>query len=151
MALNKAASIIVLLTLPLAHAMACSLSVVNGVAFASYDIFNSSPNVSTGALQVSCTEGETAPFTLTLDTGSSGTYSPRKMQSGSYVLNYNLYTNPSYSSIWGDGTSGTAYVSGNAADCITGCQFTIYGRTPALQNSAGVGSYSDTITATLSF
>lgn len=47
---------------------------------------------------------------------------------------------------WGDGSPGTATVNGSG----TTHTFTVYGRIPARQNAV-VGSYSDTITVTITF
>ncbi len=65
------------------------------------------------------------------------------------ALNYNLYLDAARTSIWGDGTGGTALFtvaipSGKAVNV------TIFGRIPAGQDVAA-GSYSDSIVVTIQF
>jgi spore coat protein U domain-containing protein, fimbrial subunit CupE1/2/3/6 len=137
------------------------------VNFGNYNPLSALNTNSTGTLTVSCTEyrlgigGGTVmiPFTEALSTGNSGSYSNRYMTSGVQQLNYNLFSNATYTTIWGDGTGGSQNVSDTVtASCTgffiqtcTGSQSdTAYGLMPAQQNvSAGI--YNDSITATISF
>lgn len=132
------------LALPmLAHAAAsCTARAVN-VAFGDYDVFTTTGTSSTGSVTVSC-QGN-ASYTITLSAGS-GTFASRVMASGSHKLDYNLFTDTTHLTIWGDGTSGTRIVSGNGK----GATYTVYGLIPALQN-VPAGSYSDTITVTVTY
>jgi spore coat protein U-like protein len=124
-----------------AHA-ACRVTVVN-VAFAAYDVFATTDTKSTGTVTVKC--AASVAYTISLSAGS-GTFASRVMTNGSYRLNYNLFTDSQGLTIWGDGTSGTATVSGTG----NGASYTIYGVLPALQN-VQTGSYSDTIIVTLTY
>jgi spore coat protein U-like protein len=54
------------------------------------------------------------------------------------TLAYNLYTDASYSRIWGDGTSSTHVQTGIG-------EFIVYGRIPAQQN-VKAGLYTDMVT-----
>lgn len=127
---------------PLAAAT-CGLS-VQGVSFGSYD-FQSSQNLdSVGHITVTC--DVSAPFTVALNAGLTGTFTSRTMQSGSHLLSYNLYTDTAHVSVWGDGTGGSTTVSGSG----TSVGYSVYGSAPARQNPYA-GSYSDTVTVTLSF
>lgn len=131
------------LTLPMqAHAVNCSVSVVN-VAFASYDVFTPTATNSTGTVKVNCSASAT--YAISLSAGA-GTFASRVMLSGSYELNYNLYTTSRHLTIWGDGTSGTVTINGTGKRA----SHTVYGLIPALQN-VPVGSYSDTVTVTVTF
>lgn len=125
-----------------AWAAQCSLS-VQGASFGSYDVFSNQSLNSTGNIGVSC--DISAAYSVSLSAGG-GSYASRSMASGAHRLNYNLYTDATRTTIWGDGTGGTATVSGSG----TTVNHTVYGRIPASQN-AYVGSYSDTITVTLTF
>ena len=125
-----------------ARANKCTLTITN-VAFGSYDVFVKTNTTSTGSVQVSC--NQILSYTVSMSAGS-GTLTSRVMKSGSYQLDYNLYTNATYTTIWGDGTSGTSTVSATAI----GATYTVYGQIPALQN-VPVGSYSDTITVTVTY
>ena len=102
---------------------------------------------------VRCSAG--TDYTLDLSTGGSGSYTNRTLANGAYSLVYNLYTANDYATIWGDTTGGSGRVSGFGAgmgvdDAIN---HTVYGRLLASQNTGAIdaGSYSDTITATITY
>lgn len=114
-----------------------------GVSFGSYDTFSNQPLDSTGNIGVSC--DVSASYSIALSPGG-GSYASRAMASGAYTLKYNLYTDATRTTVWGDGTGGTATVNGSG----TTADYTVYGRVPAGQN-AYVGSYTDTITVTVTF
>lgn len=130
----------------------CTLNIISAVGFGSYDPFSATPLDSNGQLNVTCAgTGTTPDFTLTLSSGNAGSYTPRQMASGLQTLNYNLYLNAGRTTIWGDGTSGTSVVSETRNCKAAGCNYVVYGRIPASQTSAAVGSYSDSITVTIVF
>jgi spore coat protein U-like protein len=120
----------------------CSINVTD-VTFGEYDVFNSLATDITGTLSVSC-DADT-PFQVALGAGS-GSFGGRQMHNGPDVLIYNLYTDPTRLSIWGDGSPGTNLLSTSG----TAANYTIYGRIPARQN-VRAGSYADSITVTLTF
>lgn len=120
----------------------CSIN-IQSVSFGGYDVFNSQPTDGIGSIGVTC--NASASYTISLSAGG-GSYSQRLMASGAYRLGYNLFIDASRTSVWGDGTAGTAVLSGNG----TAANHTVYGRIPARQN-AHVGSYSDSIVVTLTY
>lgn len=121
----------------------CGLSVL-GVAFGNYD-FQTSQNLDgVGRITVTC--DVSTSYTIALSPGFAGTFASRSMQNGPHQLTYNLYTDPAHISIWGDGTGGSTTVSGSGASV----DHTVYGSVPAGQNPY-VGSYSDSVTVTLTF
>ncbi len=133
----------------------CSVDYANNIAFGNYNPFSGSNIDITGEIRVRCYSLVTllASINLKLSKGSSSTYTPRTMTSGSNTLNYNLYTDASRTQIWGDGTNSTYIVRdfqllGLIAYFTTD---TVYARLPAGQTSAAVGSYSDTITLTVEY
>ena len=131
-------------TLTAQQGHACTFN-VTGVNFGSYDVFSNSALDSTGNIDVNCPSG--IEYSIALSAGS-GTHTQRVMNSGANTLNYNLYTGPNRSVVWGDTTSGTARVSGTGV----GISFNhaVYGRIPALQNVHS-GSYSDVVNVLLTF
>jgi spore coat protein U-like protein len=144
--------LLILMLMPLHALWACSLDVSEGINFGVYNPFSMSSSQSLTQFEVTCPEGGDTNFTVTLDTGSSGQYMNRTLINSSFTMNYNLYTDPGYGTIWGDGvTDGTASQSGTASDCVTGCEYTVYGLAPANQISVGAGMYTDTVNVTLSF
>ena len=129
-----------------AHA-ACSVA-PTPVAFGVYSSFNAAPTDTAGTLRVNC-DTATVSYTLLLNPGGAGSYAPRRLAGGAYTLAYNLYADALRTIVWGDGSGGTATVSGTLA--LPGAiDHTVYGRMPARQN-VGAGAYTDTITVTLNF
>jgi spore coat protein U-like protein len=123
-------------------AASCTLS-TSGIAFGGYDPFVSHDVDSVANISVTC--DQTTSYSISLSTGS-GTYDQRIMTSGLHQLLYNLYTDATLSTVWGDGTGHSATVS----DTQLVATHTVYGRIPARQN-AHVGAYGDTIVITLTF
>lgn len=67
---------------------------------------------------------------------------------GDGAVNYQLYLDAAHSTIWGDGTAGTSTATGTGSGLSQ--SLTVYGQVPA-QTTPAPGTYSDTITATITF
>jgi spore coat protein U-like protein len=89
-------------------------------------------------------------ITVDLSKGNATSYFPRQMRQGAYTVDYNLYLDASRVSVWGDGTGGSSRYGPAIPPNNMTITVTIYGRMPARQN-ARVGSYTDSITATINF
>jgi spore coat protein U-like protein len=125
----------------------CNIS-ATPVAFGSYDVFAVFPNDNGfGTLTVVCGGGAGNNYPVTLSMGQSGSYTSRVMTSGANLLNYNLYTDPARTSIWGDGSGGSSFMTVRKNDTTN---LSVYGRIPAMQDAA-VGTYTDSIIATVTF
>jgi len=155
---GKSLALLMLLAGAEAQALDCTFS-TTGVAFGVYDPVASTASTATGNLTVRCTHiggGATkANYTAALSTGSSGTYAQRQMRAGGSILNYNLFDGASYTRIWGNGTAGTGVIVGSllvnpGSNQVNEAFHPIYGNIPA-QQSAAIGSYTDTILVTLTF
>lgn len=132
----------------------CNVS-ATGVAFGNYNPTNGTPTDATGNVHVFCTVllvSVLAQTNISLSTGGSGSFTPRKMSSGANQLNYNLYKEASHTTIWGDGTGGTGIFTDNVTIAVLGTSIdhAIYGRIPAGQY-VPAGGYTDTITVTVEF
>lgn len=142
-----------LLLSPLAHALglSCSVSATN-VSFGVYDPLAPSGLSSTGSVTATCIAVLATPITIALSTGSSGSYAARRMQSGANSMNYNLYLDAAHSQIWGDGTGGSVVDNVTITPVLGTGQVTVtvYGLVAAAQD-VSPGSYSDTITVTVSY
>jgi spore coat protein U-like protein len=125
-----------------ARAASCTVNAI-GVMFGTYDTLSSQGATSAGSVTVTCDVADS--YSIALSSGR-GTMLARQLQGGAYTLYYNLYTDALHSIIWGDGTGGTALVSGSG----TSATYTAYGLLPARQN-VPVGTYSDSVTVTLLF
>jgi spore coat protein U-like protein len=126
-----------------------------GVALGAYDPLRGASTDGVGSISLVCSVSvvpTTASWDVRLSAGSSGTYTLRSMLNGGYALNYNLYTSVGYSTIWGDGSGTTSYISGSSllALGVTTMTYVIYGRIPAGQDRPA-GNYNDTIVVTVNY
>jgi spore coat protein U-like protein len=117
----------------------------------SFGNFTGSQITITGSITLTCTGTGSDNYNLDLSTGSSGSYTPRRMKNGSNSLSYNLYTDPTFSKIWGAGSGGVDHVSGTVnmgSSTTVTITIPLYAKLPA-QTKPPFGPYSDTIVATL--
>jgi spore coat protein U-like protein len=129
----------------------CSFSSVVGVAFGTYDVFGLSPVDSVGSLTFTCYGvGSMDTIVIELSRGNASSFSPRQLVYSTYALSYNLFLDAARTAVWGDGTGGTSRYGPTNPPSGSPVTLSIYGRVPAGQN-VGVGSYSDTIIATILF
>jgi spore coat protein U-like protein len=127
---------------------ACDVQATNH-AFGAYSPSSSTALDATSTLSVYCTAG--TAYSLAMNVGTAGgTFTGRKMLSGSNELVYNLYTSAARSTVWGDGSGATATIGGAGVGLLTAVTHTVYGRIGVNQD-ANPGSYSSTITVTLTF
>ena len=131
-----------------ARAATCTLSSVSSPYFGGYDVFSASPLATTGSVTFNCDAG--SPISISLSRGGATSFFPRRMTHGSWSLLYNLFTDAAHTTVWGDGSGGTATYTNGSPPNGSNVTVTIFGRIPALQN-VGAGSYVDTITATINF
>jgi spore coat protein U-like protein len=151
------AMLLLVVAAPAIAAVSCSVSAPN-VSFGSYDVFAGSQITSTTTISVTCTltgnATTTVNYAIALSPGLSNTFVQRTMKSGANALGYNLYSNSTRTTVWGDGSGAAPTVSGSmtltkSARTNTDSP-TAYGSVPALQD-VGVGAYSDSITITVSY
>jgi spore coat protein U-like protein len=150
-------TLVALLHAPLAAALVSCTTSASGVSFGVYNPLSAAPNVANGSLSITCSllSGlpTNVPFSVSLSTGGSGTYAPRRLVTGSYALGYNLYSSATYTQIWGDGTGGSFFGTGSMPLTLPAptrtVSVTMYGRIPAAQD-VGPGSYADSIIVTVS-
>jgi spore coat protein U-like protein len=146
-----------------AHAGApvCTLN-TTGLSFGNYNPTATTPVGTMTSGTLLCTYTGTG-FTalITLSTGNSGSYATRRMVFGAQSLSYNVYLDPGYSVIFGNGSAGTddftvcfpggtvlcAGVTGQNGVTYTG---TVYGLIPAGQNVTA-GTYTDNLVVTVTY
>jgi spore coat protein U-like protein len=104
-------------------------------------------------ISVKCTKN--TPYTISLSGGSTagGTIAQRLMASGANTLQYNLFTTAVFGQIFGDGSGTSKTVTGSGAGVATANAITVFGQLPdsAANQAAVAGSYSDTITVTVTY
>ena len=126
---------------------ACAVSAAN-LAFGNYDPLAVTNTDGTTTVTVTCSL--LAPYNLGISAGGYGTgVSARKMQigAGTDTLNYTLFRDALRTLNWGV-TVGTDTLSGVGTGLAV--PTTVYGRIPSAQN-APIGSYSDTVTVTVTY
>ena len=130
---------------------ACNVT-ATGISFPPYTSFAALPTTGTGTVSVACDEVAPPNVTVTLTAGSSGSYAARTLRGGtggSGTLNYNVFTTSGMTTVWGDGSGGSAPVLLHRVRKNEGARVaTLYGRIPAGQN-VPVGTYADSLTATI--
>lgn len=140
----------------------CTVS-VQDLDFGTYDATSGNPATGQGQFTIDCNRNSTE-VTIAISTGGSNSYANRRMAQGTDYLYYNLYLDPSFATIFGNGTGGSSTVkcttgSGNNQNgCVGsnppgGTRRTVrpfYGLMPASQNVPG-GAYVDTLTYTITF
>ncbi|MEE8574038.1 MAG: spore coat U domain-containing protein [Thermodesulfobacteriota bacterium] len=124
---------------------ACTVT-TTAMNFPSYNLFSLIPTDSTGTVTIECTENVQSDVSMGASSTSGG-FSPRQMShvSGVYQLNYNLYTDATYTSIWGDGAGGGIILETKVKKNKPPTTVTVYGRIPAGQTGIA-GAYSDSVT-----
>jgi spore coat protein U-like protein len=104
-------------------------------------------------ISVKCTKN--TPFTIALNGGTTagGTIAQRLMASGANKLQYNLFTTAAFAQIFGDGSGTSKTVAGTGSGVATANAVTVFGQLPdSAPNQAAVpGSYTDTITVTVTY
>ena len=100
-----------------------------------------------GSFWLNCPNG--TPYEISLSEGGSANFTQRQMSettAPANKLNYNLYTDNTYATIWGNGTAGTGTVLGlgTSSDSF----HIVYTRIP-VQATPYAGNYTDTLTITV--
>lgn len=133
---------------------ACSAGPNTAVAFGNYNPISATPVTATGVVSVTCSALVifTASYVISMNAGNSGTLPNRYMLLSGVHLNYNLYTTAADTTVWGNGTVGTGTVSDSytAIGLSETRTYNVFGLLPALQ-TVGVGTYTDTVTVTVTY
>lgn len=126
---------------------ACQINSASDLNFGSNGVIASNVDASS-TITVQCTNGVPYNLGLSAGAGSGATVANRKMTGpGSNTIGYSLYTTAARSTVWGFTiNTDTQTGSGNG----TPQPFIVYGRVPA-QTTPGAGTYTDIVTATLTY
>lgn len=117
-----------------------------GLSFGAYDPTAVSDTLGSTTFKVQCSSG--LAYTVGLSAGGSGTDTARTMSSGANQLNYNLYSDSGRATNWG---ASAGALAGTGSGLTTENTITVYGRIPKNQYGPGIGSYADSITATITY
>ena len=117
------------------------------LAFGAYDPTASADQNGTATITFACVKG--TAYSISADNGDNPSHASgttRAMHLGaSNFLSYELYTSAARTTVWNT----TNVISGTSSGKAS-TTFTAYGEIPATQD-ATTGSYSDTVTMTISF
>jgi len=140
-----------------ARADSCSVSATT-LAFGAYDTINALPGTAT--ITVTCTHTNNPAvrfdYVVALSSGP-GSYASRQMTGTGDTLTYNLYTTAAMTTVFGDGSAGTAtlagsFVVGGGAGRSGSDGQTVYGRVGAVQNVLpGAYATASPITVTITY
>jgi len=105
-----------------------------------------------GTITATCTLGANYSLSLNVGQGSGATMAQRRLtrSGGPGTLIYGLYRNAARNLLWGDGSAGSGTQAGTGGGVNVANTHTVYGRLPA-QTVPPAGSYSDTITVTVTY
>lgn len=140
-----------------AHALGetCSVS-STGVAFGTVDVLPGSAINTTGTITVTCEAllAVTLPYSVTLSTGGSGSYTTRKMTNpNSSTFNYNIFRDSGPTNILGDGVAPNVKISDQFILTLLNLNqtrnHTVYAQIYPNQQGTAPGVYSDNITVTV--
>lgn len=122
----------------------CTAS-ASDMAFNGYNGTASVPANST--ISVTCTNG--TQYQVGLSGGASNNVNGRTLKNGSNTLAYGLYRDAAFTKNWGNtpGTDTPDAVTGNG----TAQAMTVYGNLPAVATLPAPGTYTDSITATITY
>ncbi len=128
----------------------CTVS-ASSVAFGNVNVISTNAATGTGGITVKCTNGTSWSATASVGNGPGASVTTRRMRhdaDSTKTLNYVLYTDAARTTLWGDGTSGAAISTvGTGSEQAR----TIYASVPTGQNDAALGSYSDSVTVTVTY
>ena len=154
---------IMLIAAGAAHA-GCNVS-STGMAFGSYEALNfngklaSRDSLSNARISIVCSQIAAAgSFALALGPSPAGRgdrISTRYLSNsaGGPDMQFNIYTNPSTTTVWGDGNTGSL-INGSIPAIAFGSNtqsVTVYGRIPAGQTSLRAGFFAAELTMTLTY
>ncbi|CAN7343893.1 spore coat U domain-containing protein [Phenylobacterium sp. LjRoot225] len=132
----------------------CTLS-ATPLMFGQYGPYEDAPTDSTATITVTCTSSNGVPVVIngSISLTGPGAPSDRELTDGPNGLLYQLFLDPSRTTLWGDGGSGgaksiagTASLAGSFQETVT-----VYGRILARQSGAMVGAYTAQIGVVLDY
>ena len=120
-----------------------------------YDPLATTNKTATSTISVKCNKNAMVSIALDKGMGASASETARSMSLATTEgmpaqdpLNYALYADAGYATNWGT-AAGAQPATGTGLD--TAVILNVYGKIPMNQYTAGVGTYNDTVTATVTY
>jgi spore coat protein U-like protein len=125
----------------------CTVS-AGDLNFGTASLLNSNVD-STSSVSVTCTSGLAYAVALSQGTTTGGTTTTRLMKHASTAstVPYKMYSDAARTANWGNSTSDDVNGTGTGS----AVNHTVYGRVPAQAVAPQAGSYSDTVTVTITY
>ena len=133
----------------------CQFLATSEVNFGTVDPLAPANASGNGSISVACTKGITIS-SIVLSQGNNFGGSVRRMSDGNgHYVPYQLFTDRSHTTLWGDGTSatGSALAGGfTASTSASSTQtFSVYGLVRAADEDVPPNAYNDTVDVTVNF
>ena len=126
----------------------CLIS-ATALPFGVYDPTAVTDTVAASTISVKCNKNAKVSIALDKGLGALASETARSMSlTGQDALNYALYADAGYVTNWGT-TAGAQSATGTGLN--TAVILNVHGKIPMNQYTAGVGTYNDTITATVTY
>ena len=136
--------------------MTVSITIVNSCTIDATDLDFGTPNTLANdidadtSVAVECTGAGPLSIEFSTGAGTGATFASRKMTGpAATTIDYSLYLDAARTQALGDGTSSSVVIAGTSTGGVD--VFPVYGRVLGAQNPKPVGSYSDVVTATVTF
>lgn len=140
---------VVSLSPPVVAAPVCNVA-TTGITFSALNPLDTAAETTLGVINLKCSGGPVS-YTISLSAGN-GSLASRKMLNEGNNLNYNIFTSSSNRGVLGDGSLGSAVITGSSASPETSVAYTIYGT--VLNKgfaSSRAGVFGDNITINLAY
>lgn len=150
-----AIALLLFLGSPARAAITCSIG--SPGYFALYDFITTTPNDNVSSFTINCQrlagDATVLNYIAFTDDGlyNKGAGNRAQLTTGTYFINYDFFTNSSYTTNWSKGNK-CIIGSVNFGSALAGSQtVNYYSRIPALQNTLPQGNYVDTVTVFASY
>ena len=125
----------------------CTTLTGGTISFTAYVPDAEDANDAATTVKVNCTKGTQVTISMDKGQGTGASTTTRKLASANDSLNYSLYTDTSRSDVWGEDADAVVF---SGAGLLSQTTLDVYGRIAAGQD-VKPGSFSDTVTVTLSY
>jgi spore coat protein U-like protein len=145
----------------------CSVTQVSALAFGPVLPLSGVVSTAEGEIRIRCEVVATAPLgnqvsvNIRISQGSSANFLQRKLSNSAgdtdaFQLNYNIFTQNSGETIWGDGSNGTSEVTVvvaglSSAGAVREVNRSVYGRMPSFTNTKRAGQYRDSLIISINY
>lgn len=137
--------------------MTVSITIENSCTIAANDLSFGTQNTLAAnidadtTVDIVCTGAGPLSIEFTAGAGGAATFATRQMTDAvsNDTIAYSLFADAGRTQVLGDATGGSVVIAGSSTGGTD--SFPVYGRVFGGQNPKSVGSYSDTVTATVTF